>query len=112
MFMLAAFITVASMGRPDEDLDKSGATMNWMRIFDWAALLLLGYACFQYVFVGIEKISFSTADAHAALIGCLAVVYLCYRVFGIALALFDAISLLYFFVSDFMPGIFKAEFGG
>ncbi len=112
MFMLAALITVASMGRSDEDLDKSGATMNWMRIFDWAALLLLGYACFQYVFVGIEKMSFSTADAHAALIGCLAVVYLCYRVFGIALALFGAISLLYFFVSGFMPGIFKAEFGG
>lgn len=112
MFILAALITVASMGRSDEDIDKTGAKMNWLRVVDWVALILLGWACFMYVYVGIEKMTFSTLDAHASLIGCLAVLYLCYRVFGLALALFGAVSLLYFFVSSFMPGIFKAEFGG
>lgn len=110
MFMLAASITVVSMGKSDEDLkDRSG---GWMRWLDWTMLLALGFAVFQYLFVGVEKMTFTTLDAHAALIGCVSVLYLCYRVFGFALSAFGAIALLYFFFSGWMPGIFKAEFSG
>jgi len=110
MFMLAATITVASMGRSEEDLKAK--TGGWMRWLDWGMLALLFYACFQYLIVGVEKMSYSTFDAHAALIGCIAVLYLCYRVFGAALAIFGSVALLYFFVSGWMPGVFQAEFSG
>ena len=113
MFMLAAAITVVAMGRSDEDLPNDGPEKtDWMRWLDWGALALLYYACFQYLYIGIEKMSFSYADAHAALIGCLAVLYLCYRVFGAALAICGLMTLGYFFFSNFFPGILNAEFSG
>jgi len=113
MFMLAAAITVVSMGRSEEDIPSEGPQrINWMRWLDWGALAVLYYACFQYLYVGIEKISFSYADAHAALAGCLTVLYLCYRVFGAALAICGLVTLGYFFFSGYLPGVFNAEYAG
>ena len=111
MFMLAALITVISMGRTSEDLeDRRGSDL--LRWLDWGMLLALGFASFQYLYVGIEKMSFTNADAHAALIGCIAVLYLCYRVFGAALALCGVFALLYFFFSNRLPGVLNAEYAG
>ena len=111
MFMLAALITVVSIGRSDEDVDAIRQT-GVMRYVDWGAFILLGYACFQYLYVGVEAMSFTIADANAALIGCLCVLYLCYRVYGAALALCGGGVLLYFFTSNYIPGVFGAEYSG
>lgn len=113
MFMVAAVITVLSMGWSEDDAgDGHTQGRGILRWVDWLCIGLLGYACFQYLYVGVEKISFTTADSHAALIGCLAVIYLCYRVFGAALAACGLVALLYFFFSGFLPGIFNATYGG
>ncbi|MEM6618836.1 MAG: TRAP transporter fused permease subunit [Pseudomonadota bacterium] len=113
MFMASATIAVVSMGRSEDDLPTDGnPRRDLMRWLDWAALALLGYACFQYVFQGVAQMSFTTADAHAALIGCLTVLYLCFRVFGAPLALCGLAALLYFFFSESMPGIFNAQYSG
>jgi len=113
MFVLATFITVASMGRSDEDLkSKKSRNDRYLGYVDWAAMALVAFACFQYAYIGIERMRFTTFDSHTALIGCLAILYLCYRVFGAALAICGAVALAYFFVSSYLPGIFNAEYGG
>ena len=108
MFLLASFITVLTLGA-DGDEGVSGQRTTWL---DWLAFAAIGWSVFQYVFVGIEKMSFSTLDAHTAVIGCVAILYLCYRVYGIALAVCGLVAFTYFFVSGILPGIFNAEYGG
>ena len=107
MMTLAAFIAVAGM--PINQDDKYAK----VKIFsDWLFFLILAYCTFQYSVVGVEKMVYSNFDALIATIGCLSIIYLCWRVWGVALALCGAMALFYFFTSAYWPGFMEARFGG
>ncbi|MDF0601219.1 TRAP transporter fused permease subunit [Psychromarinibacter sp. C21-152] len=110
MFLLASFITVLTLG--SDEKDDEGATRHHLMWLDWVALAAVAWSVFQYIYVGIEKMSFSVFDANTAVIGCVSILYLCYRVYGAALAICGLVAFAYFFVCGYLPGIFNAEYGG
>ncbi|EAQ13278.1 TRAP transporter 4TM/12TM fusion protein [Maritimibacter alkaliphilus HTCC2654] len=106
MFLLAALIVVLTLGRSEEDIGR--VQHRGLAIGDWIAFAALGYAVLQYLVIGTETFGLGVSDAHTAVIGCLAILYLCWRVFGAALALCGAVALAYYFASSYLPGIFHA----
>lgn len=112
MFFIAVLISTLALHIERPAAHKSTARDRLFSALDWVALALLGFCCLHYAYVGVEQMLFTTFQAHVALIGCVTVLYLCYRLFGAALAMCGVVALLYFFFCGYMPGIFSAEYGG
>ncbi|NQY60144.1 TRAP transporter permease [Cognatishimia sp.] len=75
---------------------------------DIAALVATAVACWQFYIV-MTKLDeslyfFSQFDAWSAVAVTIAVIYLCWRAWGLPLATVAAITVFYFFTSDFWPG--------
>ena len=78
-------------------------------VLDGAALVIAALACLQYAAI-LAKLDeslyfFNDFDAWTATLITLAVIYLCWRSWGLPLASVAALSVLYFFTSDYWPGI-------
>ena len=89
--------------------DRYGRAAAWIGLaLDAAALLVTAIACWQYHTV-MTKLDatlyfFTPFDAHVATAMAVAVIYLCWRAWGVPLAAVAGIALLYFFTSDSWPG--------
>ena len=89
-----------------EKSGQSGARLGL--VLDLAALTATALACWQY-YVVMTKLDealyfFNSFDAWSATAITIAVIYLCWRAWGLPLATVAAVTVLYFFTSDFWPG--------
>lgn len=113
MFLLAALIVVLTLGKSEEDITRTKRPFDhWFDAANWLALAGLGYAILQYLLIGTETFGLGVADAHTTVIGCVAILYLCWRVFGSALAICGALALGYYFASGWLPGVFHTVSSG
>ncbi|PSJ44134.1 TRAP transporter permease DctM/Q [Zobellella endophytica] len=80
-------------------------------MLDLALVGLAGYAFYDYYIV-LKALNealffFEASNAYTALIGCVVILLLCWRIWGLALALVGTIGLLYFYTGEYWPGLFK-----
>ena len=77
-------------------------------VLDVAVFIITAVACWQYYIVLTlldESLYFFNAfDAWTATLIAISVIYLCWRAWGLPLATVAAISVFYFFTSDYWPG--------
>ncbi|MFV0244728.1 MAG: TRAP transporter permease [Qingshengfaniella sp.] len=112
MFFLSTLVATLVLHTERPAAHEASGLSRLLGTLDWVALAAVGFTCAHYAYVGVEQMTFTTFQAHVALIGCLTVLYLCYRLYGAALALCGLAAMAYFFFCSYMPGIFRAEYGG
>lgn len=90
---------------------KSSSLVLLGLLLDLGLIGLAGYAFYDYYLV-LKALNealffFEARHAYTALIGCVAILFLCWRTWGLALALVGTIGLLYFYTGEYWPGLFK-----
>lgn len=90
---------------------KSPVLMLPGLLLDLVLIGLAGYAFYDYYIV-LKALNealffFDIGHAYIALTGCLVILLLCWRIWGLALAVVGAVGLFYFYTGEYWPGLFK-----
>ncbi len=85
------------------------APLGWL--IDALIVAVALYALYRY-FVIVKEVEeglffFETPHAWIALAGCLAIITMCWRIWGAPLAIVGLVSMFYFFTGPYWPGIFE-----